>query len=53
MGHLGDFNSYLFDAEKSEGGRSYRDIMEDLHKFMVQCQLMDLGYVDHPFTWEA
>lgn len=48
---MGDFNDILDSSEKDGG--NYRPInsMQDFRSFVVDNQLLDLGYIGHPFTW--
>ncbi|KAL5779912.1 hypothetical protein ACOSQ2_010649 [Xanthoceras sorbifolium] len=47
----GDFNEILRDEEKSGGkGRSSR-LMSQFKNVIDDCNLLDLGFNGHPFTW--
>uniref|UniRef100_A0A803L8S1 Endonuclease/exonuclease/phosphatase domain-containing protein n=1 Tax=Chenopodium quinoa TaxID=63459 RepID=A0A803L8S1_CHEQI len=47
----GDFNLMLLSCEK-QGGRDFNNEEADVLRDAVQfCQLLDLGYIGHNFTW--
>ncbi|KAI5323542.1 hypothetical protein L3X38_032614 [Prunus dulcis] len=48
---MGDFNDIMDVIEKSAGVPRIERSLEDFCGFVANSRLLDLGYVDHPFTW--
>lgn len=47
----GDFNEILFNEEKEGGGSRESKQVEDFCDTIEKCNLIDLGFIENPFTW--
>lgn len=48
---MGDFNCILNETEKRGGPKPQLSKILEFRECLDQCQLMDLGFAGHPFTW--
>ncbi|GAA0187167.1 hypothetical protein LIER_34455 [Lithospermum erythrorhizon] len=48
---MGDFNDLLSSEEKLGGIERTESSMQVFREFVKHCQLLDIGYVGHPYTW--
>ncbi|KAL8539523.1 hypothetical protein ACS0TY_001218 [Phlomoides rotata] len=48
---VGDYNEIMFDSEKSGGNLRNESRMQDFRHCVEECELMDLGFRGHTFTW--
>lgn len=49
---LGDFNDMMFGFEKVGGRPQPRRLLDGFTKAIMECNLIDLGFTGHEFTWE-
>lgn len=48
---FGDFNKIIHLHEKNEGSDRNVYLVADFSEVVHECNLMDMGYKGHPFTW--
>ncbi|KAL2928218.1 Neuron navigator 3 [Bienertia sinuspersici] len=47
----GDFNQFLYKEEKTGGPMREQNLLDDFKLALEDCGLLDLGYIDFPYTW--
>ncbi|KAL2925942.1 hypothetical protein RDABS01_000013 [Bienertia sinuspersici] len=47
----GDFNQFLYKEEKMGGPMREQNLLDDFTLALEDCGLLDLGYIDFPYTW--
>ena len=48
---IGDFNAILHASEKQSVNAPYHNQLEDFRVALENCELTDLGFTRHKFTW--